>query len=159
MKSKELKHRRKKPASHFNIKTVVPDIEIPIIKIRRSWDRLIFIMGIPIHIRQHLYIEMAQKRPFQYKVFPSTGIHMGIPLLVRHPFTETALSFNPLTAIMVKISPELINFATILSSNCLNNKQIIRSGIYCFFRHVYPFGHACVWKHLTGTWINEASVW
>ena len=32
---------------------------ISIMKIRRSWDCLIFIMGIPIQIRWHLYIEMT----------------------------------------------------------------------------------------------------
>ena len=31
--------------------------DVSIIKIRRSYDRLIFIIGIPILIRQHLYIE------------------------------------------------------------------------------------------------------
>ena len=30
---------------------------IHMLKIRRSWDRLIFIMGIPILVRRHLYIE------------------------------------------------------------------------------------------------------
>ena len=32
-------------------------MEIPMLKIRRSRDRLIFNMGIPILVRQHLYIE------------------------------------------------------------------------------------------------------
>ena len=42
---------------HVNIKMVFPDMGISIIKIRRSWDRLIFIMGIHILVRQHLHIE------------------------------------------------------------------------------------------------------
>ena len=33
---------------HFNIKMVMPGTGIPIIMIRRSWDRLIIMMGIPI---------------------------------------------------------------------------------------------------------------
>ena len=37
------------------------------LKIRRSGDRLIFNMGILILGRQHLYIEMVPKVPFQYK--------------------------------------------------------------------------------------------
>ena len=43
--------------TRFNIKTVFPCIVIPII--RRGWhhDRLIFITGIPIHVRWNLYIE------------------------------------------------------------------------------------------------------
>ena len=34
---------------------------IPIIKIRRSWDRLIFIMWIPALVRWHLYTETAHR--------------------------------------------------------------------------------------------------
>ena len=36
---------------------------IPIIKIRQLWDHLIFIMGIPILVRRHLYNESG--RPFK----------------------------------------------------------------------------------------------
>ena len=42
-------------------KTVFLCDEIPVEKIRLSWDHLIFTMGIPISIRPHLYIEMAPK--------------------------------------------------------------------------------------------------
>ena len=34
-------------------------MEIPMLKIRQSWDRLIFNMGIPIPSKDSLYIEMA----------------------------------------------------------------------------------------------------
>ena len=45
---------------HLNVKTVFPGMGISIMKIRLSWDSLIFIMGIPyIRVRQYLYIEMA----------------------------------------------------------------------------------------------------
>ena len=44
--------------SCLHIKTVLPDIMIPKIKIRWSWD-LIFIMGSSILVRWHLYIDMA----------------------------------------------------------------------------------------------------
>ena len=43
--------------SCLNIKTVFPDMGISVIKIRWSQDHLIFIMGISILVRQHLYIE------------------------------------------------------------------------------------------------------
>ena len=36
-----------------------PGMGIPMLKIRRSWDCLIFNMGIPILARRHLYIETA----------------------------------------------------------------------------------------------------
>ena len=42
-------------------KTVFLCDEIPVEKIRLSWDHLIITMGIPISIRPHLYIEMAPK--------------------------------------------------------------------------------------------------
>ena len=38
---------------HFNIKTTFQCMLIPIVKIRRSWNRRIFIMGTPLLIRQH----------------------------------------------------------------------------------------------------------
>ena len=40
----------------LNIKTVFPGIGISIIKMRRSSDRLIFIMGISILVKQHLHV-------------------------------------------------------------------------------------------------------
>ena len=38
-----------------------PGMEIPMLKIRRSWDRLIFNMGIPILVRRYLYIETGPR--------------------------------------------------------------------------------------------------
>ena len=40
---------------------------IPMLKIRRSRDRLIFNMGIPILVRRHLYIETAPRTLSRYK--------------------------------------------------------------------------------------------
>ena len=51
-----------KSGPHVNIKTVFPGMSIPIVKIRKSHNRLIFIMvmliiiGIPILVRRCLYI-------------------------------------------------------------------------------------------------------
>ena len=42
---------------------------IPMLKIRRSWDRLIFNMGIPILVRRHLYIETVPVSPYRIFVF------------------------------------------------------------------------------------------
>ena len=47
------------PGPCLNIKTGFPGMGIPMLKIRWSLDRLIFNMGIPILVRQHLYFEMA----------------------------------------------------------------------------------------------------
>ena len=38
----------------LKITTVYPGMGVSILKIKRSWDRLIFIMGIPIPVRQHV---------------------------------------------------------------------------------------------------------
>ena len=43
----------------FNMKNFFPRMKIPIIKIRRSWDRLIFIIGIHIPVRWHLHVAAA----------------------------------------------------------------------------------------------------
>ena len=47
----------------LNIKTIFPGMGILVLKIRRSWDPLIFNMGIPIMVRQYLYIETAPRLP------------------------------------------------------------------------------------------------
>ena len=49
---------------HFNTKTVFPDVGIPMLKIWRSWDRLIFNMGIPILVRWHFYTEKGPRSRF-----------------------------------------------------------------------------------------------
>ena len=50
------------PGNRLNTKTVFPGMVIPIIKIRRSSDRLIFILGINILVRRRPYIETAPGR-------------------------------------------------------------------------------------------------
>ena len=49
--------RQKTPRSRLNINKFFPGVGISIIKIRQSSDRLIFIMGILILVRRHIYIE------------------------------------------------------------------------------------------------------
>ena len=71
-----------------------PGMGIPMLKIRRSQDRLIFNMGIPILARQHLYIEMARWASFQYQNYLSregSNIHeffSGPTLKILH-FSKT----------------------------------------------------------------------
>ena len=52
--------RGQEPWPRFDLQTLFPGIGIPIIKIRRSWDRLIYMVGIPILIR-YLYIETVSR--------------------------------------------------------------------------------------------------
>ena len=49
-----------RPGPRLNINTVCPGMEISIIKIKRSWDRLIFIREIHIPVR-HLCIEAGSR--------------------------------------------------------------------------------------------------
>ena len=70
--------------SCLNIKTIFPRMGIPMLKIRRSWDRLIFNMGIPIQVRRHHYTAMLKIRWSQDRLI----FNMGIPILVRrHHYT------------------------------------------------------------------------
>ena len=78
----------------FNINTFVPGISISIIKIRRLWDRLIFIMGIPL--QSSLQWDKAQKTNLCRTLFNNynlisvkqNGIHValqsGINMMVAH---------------------------------------------------------------------------
>ena len=63
------------PGPPLNIKTIFPGLGIPMLKIRRSWDHLIFNMGIPILVRRHLYIETA----------PWFGLASNLPPPLTHP--------------------------------------------------------------------------
>ena len=47
------------PSGPSQCKTAFPCMGISIIKVRRSWDSLIFIMGIPMLVRRYLCIEMG----------------------------------------------------------------------------------------------------
>ena len=58
-------------------------MEISVIKIRRSWDRLIFTTGISILIRQHLYIGTAPGR-YHLNHYRSTVICAIASNLLRH---------------------------------------------------------------------------
>ena len=46
----------------LNVKTVFPGMGILMLKTRRSRDRLIFNMVIPILVRRHFYIETTPRR-------------------------------------------------------------------------------------------------
>ena len=49
------------PGLWLNIKTVFPSMGIAMLKIRQLQDHLIFNLGIPILLRQHLYFELAPR--------------------------------------------------------------------------------------------------
>ena len=57
----DLRHRVTSPGPRLNIKMVFAGTRISMLKIRRSRDRLIFNMGIPILVRRHIYIETAPR--------------------------------------------------------------------------------------------------
>ena len=66
------------PGPRLNIKTVFPGMGIPMLKIRRSWDRLIFNMGMPIPVRRYLDIEThsppEHKNIIQWNLNQNTNI-------------------------------------------------------------------------------------
>ena len=49
------------PGRHLDIRTVFPGTVISIIKIWRSWDHLIFRMGIPLLVKRHLCSETVPR--------------------------------------------------------------------------------------------------
>ena len=53
----EVSHGTATIGPRFHINTVFPGMGISMSKIRRSWDRLILNMWIPVKVRRHLYIE------------------------------------------------------------------------------------------------------
>ena len=51
-----LKFRDVDPAPRFNMQSVFPDIEIAIIKVRRSRDHLVFIIGTPLFDKSNVML-------------------------------------------------------------------------------------------------------
>ena len=62
------------PPCH-NKRLSFPGIGIPMLKTRRSRDRLIYNMGIPLLVRRHLYIETAPDCPSDLNA-PRSQIHV-----------------------------------------------------------------------------------
>ena len=69
----------------FNIKTILPVVVIPIIRKRWLWDCLVFIMGIPVLVKQYLAGHSSIYHSFTPSDFhPSTICH--IQPLFTHSF-------------------------------------------------------------------------
>ena len=60
------------------------------VKNRRSWDPLIFTMGIPTPIRRHLYIEMAP-RYLLYRIICLLGSNFPTPMRPLHSHRLTGI--------------------------------------------------------------------
>ena len=60
---------------------------IPMLKIRRSWERLMFNMGIPILVRRHLYIETASCVPMRYGYHITKWYTYHVPRIVLTIYT------------------------------------------------------------------------
>ena len=59
---------------YFNTKTIFSCIWIPVIKIRRSYDYFIFIIGTPMVVRRHIYIDAAPS----ILIFAHQANHIGL---------------------------------------------------------------------------------
>ena len=77
------KVKRKQDQDPVSIKTSFPGMGIPMLKIKRSQDRLIFNIEIPILARQHLYIWDA---PLGIIIKPIMHDHVANLLQIRHSF-------------------------------------------------------------------------
>ena len=66
---------RERTGPRLNIKTIFTGMGMSIMKIRLSWDPLIFIMGIPLLIRRHHYIEAAK---VVYDFFAASPLNKSI---------------------------------------------------------------------------------
>ena len=73
----------------LHIKTVSTGMRNSIIKINRSWERLIYKMGIHINVRRYLYIEM--------------GIWLVIPLVVSSPTASYWLNLGIFAENTIKV--------------------------------------------------------
>ena len=81
----------------FNIKTLFLSIRIPIIKIRRSWDCLIFIMAIPSQVRQHgalkpIFLTRIYWTIIEFKAWIDNYItyNCGLKSIIHVPTSKTA---------------------------------------------------------------------
>ena len=77
------------PGPCLNIKTVFPGMGISIIKMRRSWDRVIFITGIPIPVRPcihintvpySLHLRVIHGRVAKHQSFRTFNVHLFVVL-------------------------------------------------------------------------------
>ena len=64
------------------------------LKIRRSWDRLIFHMGIPILVRQHLYIETAHWFSIKIQFYVYRKSHFRDKTVVRSSYLHNVISYT-----------------------------------------------------------------
>ena len=121
-----------------------PGMGIPMLKIRRSWDRLIFNMRIPILVRRHLYIETA----WMHAILDISILRQpeGMPFLTSlywdslkachswHLYIETAWR-HAILDISILRQPEGMPFSTSLYWNSLKA---------CHSRHLYI---ETAWRH------------
>ena len=76
---------------------------IPMLKMRRSWERIIFNMGIPILVRRHIYIEMAPAFHYnlshilivKYTIFSGYFLTCGTELINADLTPQSTLIWKP----------------------------------------------------------------
>ena len=66
------------PLARLNIKTVFLGMNISIMRVRQSWDRLVFIVGMSILVRRHLYIETITMCPDVPCLMPRLHLTCGV---------------------------------------------------------------------------------
>ena len=100
----------KRSGSRLNIKTIFPGLQIFIVKLR-SWDCFIFIIGIPILVRWHLYIESGHRALIQYKgvILLYRKSHYGDKMVVRLSYLHNGISYTVKMTSLYWISPQCGN--------------------------------------------------
>ena len=89
------------PGPRLNIKTVFPRYGIPMLKKRRSRDRLIFNMGIAILVIRHLYIKTAPRHPLESHQRRLNSLRMS--RIIYHVTTQVSTSLRPSEAYMIYV--------------------------------------------------------
>ena len=118
--------------AYFNIKAVFPGVGIPMVKMRQSWDCLIFIMGMPVLVRWQLYFEMApvcasatsivHMKWLRFLIIPPAstklkGGYTGITLSVCPSVRLSVCGQNRVRSVSSRILIGSILYLHILSSN------------------------------------------
>ena len=88
---------KQEPGPRLNIKTVFPRYGIPMLKIRRSQDRLILNTGILILVRRFLMLRRSPVDPFTNMDYPRyviVRIRNHIPSTVWTEITYSFPNFN-----------------------------------------------------------------
>ena len=112
----------------FNIKNISPGIGIPIIKMRRSADHLIFVIGIPVLVRHHLYIEIVYLMLGMYVFFVCVCMSVCIYFMFVCMYICAYIMLKTLFALSTKLTYKTV----------LWNVHFINKWLYSYLQGCQP---------------------